>query len=104
MACTAMGSDGVAVRPLVGVKTGEGVMTKKVGELGIVAVGLSGGCVGVAEGAGEALGAGCPEEGDGTDGACVAEPRTSTATAMSPERKLKMSEPRARVTCFWRCR
>lgn len=99
-----MGSEGVAVKPLVGVKTGEGVITKKVGELGTVAVGLVGGSVDVAEGAGEALGAGWLAGGTATDGAWVAEPSTSTATAISPERKLKMSDPRARVTCFWRCR
>lgn len=51
-----MGSDGVAVKPLVGVEIGEGVITKKVGELGIVAVGLAAVWVEVIEAAGGALG------------------------------------------------
>ncbi len=49
MAWTAIGSDGVEVKPLVGVKTGEGVITKKVGELVRVTVAVAGGTVDVAE-------------------------------------------------------
>ena len=101
IACTAIGSAGVEVSPLVGVAAGEGVRTKDVGEIwfgaavwvgeprevgGAVAVRAAIVCVARA----------------GAAGAWLAWPSTRTSTAIKAERKLKISEPRARTMYFCR--
>lgn len=122
MAWTAIGSDGVDVRPLLGVAASDGVITKNVGELWTgpaVPVGEPAAAVPVAEcvavgplgergAAAEDVGARGEmvrvATGGAGGGTWLAWPTTSTATAINADRKLKISDPRARTTYFWRWR
>lgn len=92
----------MAVTPLVASAAGEGVITKDGGEVWDAtavwvgepsaagdAVAVLGATVGVAGGAGAA-------------GPWLASPSTRTSTAIKAERKLKISDPRARTMYFWR--
>ncbi len=102
IAWTAMGRAGVAVSPLVAVAAGDGVTTKALGAACVgasVSVGLT---VVVGDSSLGSVATGRVTVGAGEVGGCVTWPRTRTATAIRPERKLKISDPRARTMYFWR--